>query len=112
MLPMPISPIPIWIGGSSEAALKRTERMQGWHGSRHSPEEAAPIVARLRAARPEPAFTVSMRLHWSGKDYGELQDRVAAYEAVGVGHIMVHPHDRNVDDWDAVIEGVGRLARS
>jgi hypothetical protein len=22
---------------------------------------------------------------------------------------MVHPHDRNVDDWDSVIEGVGRL---
>jgi probable F420-dependent oxidoreductase len=109
MLPMPVSPIAIWIGGSSEAALKRTERMQGWHGSRHSPEEAAPIVARLRAVRPETAFTVSMRLHWSGKDYGELRDRVAAYEAVGVGHIMVHPHDRNVDDWDEVIEGVGRL---
>ena len=51
-----------------------------------------------------------MRVHWSGKDQGELRDRVAAYAAVGVGHIMVHPHDRNVDDWDSVIEGVGRLA--
>ena len=112
MLPMPISPIPIWIGGSSEAALKRTERMDGWHGSRHSPEEVAPIVQRLRAARPEAAFTISMRLHWSGKDQGELHDRVAAYAAAGVGHIMVHPHDRNVDDWDSVIEGVGRLAAS
>jgi probable F420-dependent oxidoreductase len=112
MLPMPISPIPIWIGGSSDAALRRTMRMQGWHGSRHSPEEAAPIVARLRAARPEPEFTVSMRLHWSGKDQGELRDRVAAYAAVGVGHIMVHPHDRNVDDWDSVIDGVGKLAHA
>jgi hypothetical protein len=23
---------------------------------------------------------------------------------------MVHPQDREVDDWDTVIEGVGRLA--
>ena len=111
MLPMPISRIPIWIGGSSDAALKRTTRVaDGWHGSRYTAEEAAPIIRRLRAERPDDGFTVSMRLHWSGKDAGELRDRVAAYADVGVGHIMVHPHDRNVDDWDSVIEGVGRLA--
>src|SRR5580692_3371077 len=52
MLPQPMSPIPIWIGGSSDAALQRTMRMQGWHGSQHSPEEAAPVIERLRAARP------------------------------------------------------------
>ena len=53
MLPLPISRIPLWIGGSSDAALKRTERIaDGWHGSRETPEEAAPIVQRLRAARP------------------------------------------------------------
>ena len=54
MLPLPISRIPLWIGGSSDAALKRTVRIaDGWHGSRETPEEAAPIVQRLRAARPE-----------------------------------------------------------
>src|SRR5580700_2005788 len=54
MTPMPISPIPLWLGGSSDAALARTIRVaDGWHGSRHSPEEVEPIVHRLRAARPE-----------------------------------------------------------
>ena len=54
MTPLPISHIPLWIGGSSDAALKRTARIaDGWHGSRETPEEAAPIVQRLRAARPE-----------------------------------------------------------
>src|SRR5467141_768215 len=48
MLPQPIKPIPIWIGGSSDAALARAVRLaEGWHGSRLSPEEAAPIVRRL-----------------------------------------------------------------
>ena len=34
MLPQPVKPIPIWIGGSSEAALARALRLDGWHGSR------------------------------------------------------------------------------
>ncbi len=47
MLPQPVKPIPIWIGGSSEAALARAVKLaNGWHGSRLSPEEAAPIVRR------------------------------------------------------------------
>ncbi|HEX4171483.1 MAG TPA: LLM class F420-dependent oxidoreductase [Acetobacteraceae bacterium] len=109
MLPQPISPIPLWIGGSSDAALKRTIRIaDGWHGSRESPEEAAPIVQRLRAARPD-NFTISMRMPWNGKDQSELRDRLAAYEAVGVQHVLVAPVNREVDDWDEVIEGAGRL---
>jgi len=39
-----------------------------------------------------------------------MRDRVAAYKAAGVQHVMVHPQDREVDDWDTVIEGVGRVA--
>jgi probable F420-dependent oxidoreductase len=109
MTPLPASPIPIWIGGSSEAALKRTIRLaDGWHGSRHTPGEVAPIVRRLRAARPEPEFTISMRTHWNGRDEGELRARLAAFEAAGVQHVMVAPENREVDDWDSVIEGVGR----
>ena len=38
-----------------------------------------------------------------------IREKVAAYAEVGVQHIMVHPHDREIDDWDTVIEGVGRL---
>src|SRR5580700_6979790 len=73
MTPMPTSPIPLWLGGSSDAALARTIRVaDGWHGSRHSPEEVEPIVHRLRAARPESDFTISMRAQWNGRDPGVL----------------------------------------
>jgi hypothetical protein len=27
-----------------------------------------------------------MRTHWNGKDQGELRERIAAYEAIGVQH--------------------------
>jgi probable F420-dependent oxidoreductase len=110
MLPHPVSPIPMWFGAHSEAALKRTTRIgDGWHGSRYTPDEAAPLIRRLRADRPGPDFTISMRVQWNGKDAGELRDLVASYAAVGVGHLLIAPVDRDVDDWDKVIAGVGRL---
>ena len=34
---------------------------------------------------------------------------VDGYAEIGVEHVMIAPEDRNVDDWDKVIEGVGRL---
>jgi probable F420-dependent oxidoreductase len=111
MLPFPVCPIPIWFGARSEPAYKRTVRIgDGWHGSQLTPAEAAPIVQRLRRDRPEPEFTISMRTHWNGRDEGELRARIAAYAEIGVQHVMVHPLDRDVDDWDAVIEGTGRVA--
>jgi alkanesulfonate monooxygenase SsuD/methylene tetrahydromethanopterin reductase-like flavin-dependent oxidoreductase (luciferase family) len=110
MTPMPISPIPLWFGGSAEAALKRTIRMgDGWHGSGLTAEQAAPIVKRLREARPRADFTISMRVQWDGTDRGVLQALVDDYAAIGVEHLLVAPQDRNVDDWEQVTEGVGAL---
>ena len=111
MRPLPEKPIPIWFGARSEAAYKRTVRVgQGWHGSQLGPAEAAPVIARLRRDRPEPEFTISMRSHWNGKDEGELRDRLMAYAEVGVQHVMIHPLNRDIDDWALVIEGTGRVA--
>src|SRR3984957_14895229 len=110
MTPMPVSPIPLWLGGSSDAALKRTIRIgDGWHGSGHTAAEAAPFVKRLRDARPDAGFTISMRVQWNGRDPGVLRALVDSYAEIGVQHLLIAPEDRNVDDWDSVTEGVGKL---
>jgi probable F420-dependent oxidoreductase len=109
MMPKPERPIPIWIGGSSEPALKRALRLDGWHGSRTSPEEAGPIVRRLRAARPDPGFAISLRAAWDGKDDGVLKARLDGYAAAGVGHVLLEPFDRELEDW---LKSVERIAQA
>ena len=111
-LPQPVKPIPVWIGGSSEPALKRALRLDGWHGSRVSPEQAAPVVQRLRAARPESEFTISVRNGWDGKDDGALAARLDGFRHAEVGHVLVEPAERALDDWLRAVERVARAAEA
>src|SRR5690606_24116836 len=50
--PLPIQqPLPMWLGGSSPASIRRTARFgTGWQTGAESPAEAAPIVAAIKAA--------------------------------------------------------------
>ena len=98
--------IPIWIGGQSEPAIARALRHDGWHGSRTTPEQAMAVVKRLREARPDPGFTISLRSSWDGKDDGELRARLQAYAAAGVQHVLMEPTDRELTDWLRTVERV------
>jgi probable F420-dependent oxidoreductase len=108
MLPKPEKPIPIWIGGTSEPALKRAARLDGWHGSRCTPEQAEPFVKRLRGERPGPDFAISLRHGWNGRDDAALRARLEGYEAVGVEHVLVEPAERELSDWLAAVDRVAK----
>jgi probable F420-dependent oxidoreductase len=49
--PAPVQqPLPLWIGGSSEAAIRRTARIgTGWLGGTQAPGEVARVVAGIKA---------------------------------------------------------------
>ncbi len=108
MQPQPCAPIPIWIGGSSDAAVQRALRLDGWHGSRVAPEQAKAMVQRLRAERPDPAFTISLRIGCTAENVGELRGKLAAYQEAGVQHVLVAPEDRDIDTYLATTEQVAR----
>jgi probable F420-dependent oxidoreductase len=53
IVPAPTRPVPVLVGGVSDAALARAARHDGWVGVNHAVDELAPIVARLAAARQD-----------------------------------------------------------
>jgi len=108
MQPKPEKPIPIWIGGTSEPALQRALRHDGWHGSRATPEQAQPIVNRLRAERPAEDFAISLRTAWDGRDDEALRARLQGYDGVGIGHVLVEPFEREIEDWLAAVDRIAR----
>jgi probable F420-dependent oxidoreductase len=53
MNPVPRAPIPIWIGGISDAALRRAARHEGWLSDLQSSDDIAASIAKLRRFRAE-----------------------------------------------------------
>jgi probable F420-dependent oxidoreductase len=110
--PQPTTPIPIWIGGSSDAAFKRALRLDGWHGSRVSPEQAAGVVKRLRTVRPNDDFTISIRVNCNAQNVSGMRDALTAYSDAGIQHVMAAPEDRDIDTYLATTEAFHRVGAS
>ena len=55
IVPKPVQKeLPIWIGGSSEAAIRRTARFgTGWHAAGETPALIGPVIRQIRAAAAE-----------------------------------------------------------
>lgn len=93
VLPQPARPIPVWLGGHVDAARERATRLaDGFAGVAVAPDDAAALVAWLRARRPDDGFTISMRVPLPADPAADdVTEVVRAYEAAGVQHLLFAP---------------------
>lgn len=82
--PLPIQqPLPLWIGGSSEAAIRRTVRFgTGWQAGLESPAAAGRARRRIRAALAESGRSIDPEHYGTGffVHFGSRDDAVCQRE--------------------------------
>ena len=108
--PKPVQrPIPIFIGGESERALRRAGRLgDGWIGMTHTPDS---VAARLAVIRDEREKAGRLDLPFEVTVGGECatQDDMAAWEAAGVDRLIVSPWRRTSEALDAMASCAARF---
>jgi probable F420-dependent oxidoreductase len=86
MSPGLAEPLPIYIGGFSEAAIKRAARHDGWIGGQHEMAEVEALVPQLlaersRQGRADDPFDICLGL------YDPSPENIARCEALGVSKL-------------------------
>jgi probable F420-dependent oxidoreductase len=112
LLPKPVGGIPIWVGGRSEPAYRRAvAKGDGFQMIGLTPEQAAPLVSRLRSERPDPSFTMSLRTGWDplGMDPSRIADEHVAFAEAGIQHVVAAPWRSDLDSWLRAMEALSAI---
>ncbi len=117
--PMPVQrPIPIWIGGSSEATLKRVGEMgDGWFPQRPPDETAREMVEKTReyarAAGRDPAtIGFEARVSIAGAPPDEWARQVEGWRAIGATHLTVNTMKARLNSPQEHIDAIRHFAEA
>ena len=118
--PLPAQqPLPLWIGGSSPAAVRRIARFgNGWLGGLQSPAQVAPVVESIRrvsreAGRPVPEdhYGASFPFRFGGWDDPVVERAAGAMTRRPGGPDRADPRDYfAVGDASAIVERIDEYA--
>jgi probable F420-dependent oxidoreductase len=112
--PRPAPRLPIVVGGTSRAALKRAATLgDGWHGLYRTPEEVAAAIGVLGQYGLKGDFRVSLRAKLrlgdqarDAADGGALRgsaddiaEQVRRYSEAGVGQLVIEPEATDLADF-------------
>lgn len=102
--PRPVqSELPIWIGGSSEAAIRRTARIgTGWLAGLQTPAQVRPVVAAIKAALVESGRSIDEDHYGAGFSYhfGDRDDDSVQRQAAALGRLP-----GMADPWEYIAVG-------
>jgi probable F420-dependent oxidoreductase len=112
--PRPAVPIPILVGGSSKAALRRAATLgDGWYGLRLSPDAASSAIVTMNQIGHKDAFTVSLRVQTRvggtvdnadsattlHGDASAIVEQVRRYRDAGIQELVIEPFSGNLTDF-------------
>jgi probable F420-dependent oxidoreductase len=122
--------LPIWVGGMSEAALRRVARAgDGWHPTGLTPDELRGQLAQLRLAtqalgRDTETLDICMRFNLAlddvevtevelrstidGYDAERIVEVASAYAAAGVTHFIYALNSHEPDVLDSTVDALAR----
>lgn len=113
MSPVPPAEIPIYVGGLSEAALRRAARLcDGWVSDMHTVDELRGIVAKMRAYRADsPRHDRPLTVIAAVMDAFDVDGYKRAADA-GVTHIQTMPwvfYGGTLADLQSKLDGIKRF---
>ncbi|MQY21925.1 TIGR03619 family F420-dependent LLM class oxidoreductase [Nocardia macrotermitis] len=88
LTPAPTEPIPILVGGHSDAALRRAVRCDGWMHAGGQPEELDRMLARLDELLPERDSAIPFEIHVASLD-AYTPDGIKRLEDRGITDVIV-----------------------
>lgn len=114
LLPAPARPggPPVWIGGNSDAGVRRAVRLgDAWHTTIADAGRLAERIGVLeralaRAGRDRAAFTVSVRVRADAERLARVAPRL---RGLGVDHLLVDPpppYPPRIGDWVAAVRAL------
>ena len=117
LAPLPVQrPIPVWIGGSSDAAYRRIGRLaDGWFPQLRPGDElerARAVIADAAEAAGRDAAALGMegRVRWSPDDPARFERQIGKWRAVGATHLSIDTMSTGQEGVDAHLDALARAA--
>lgn len=133
-MPTQVGGPPIWVGGSSRAALRRTvEHGEAWHPINRTPDQLREGKAEIlklcerfgRATPPELTLRIDARVVLDGEAYpkpahaghmlvgtpSELAEQIAELREIGINHLSLEFVGRDFEDFTAQVDAFAERVR-
>ncbi len=117
--PLPIQrPIPIWMGGTAENALRRIARLaDAWMSNFRNPDDARPAVAQLRrfleeAGRDPAAFPIEARLPYGDGNAETWHALIRKWLDLGATYFSLNTMGHGFDTPAAHLDAIRKFAEA